>query len=77
MADPSRSILDQLEDALLKIAPAAGGVIGALMMAGALGKTIPVFLAFVLGGAVGGGVVYLGFKLLFRLINPGRDRSFD
>jgi hypothetical protein len=74
MPDKPAPILDQVEDAVLKFVPAVGGIFGGFAGAGLLGKSMTVFLAFVIGGAVGGLAVGLTFMLLFRIINPKRDR---
>ena len=74
MPDKPAPILDQLEDAVLKFIPALGGLVGGFGGAGLLGKHMPMVLAFVIGGAVGGLVVGATFMLLFRIINPKRDR---
>jgi hypothetical protein len=75
MSEDERSVLEQLEDALLKVGPGAGGALGGIASAGLLKDKVPTFAAFMLGGVVGGGVMYAVLAGLFRLVNANRDRG--
>lgn len=74
MAKETRSVIDQLEDAILRAGPAAGGVIGGLAGAGMLRDSAPPVIGFMVGGAAGAVVVYGILYLFFICINPKRDR---
>ena len=75
MARKAKSLLDQLEDALLKLGPLLGGFIGGVIGIGLLGKWTPRFVAFAVGGAIGGALVFGVIQLVFYLLNPSRSRG--
>lgn len=59
---------------MLLAGPGGGGVIGGLLGAGILGKSIPPLIAFMLGGAIVGVIVYAAIYGFFICINPSRNR---
>jgi len=75
MARNAKSLLDQFEDALLKVAPGLGGFIGGIIGLILLGKWMPRLFAFAVGGAVGGALVFGVIQLLFYLVKPKRLRG--
>lgn len=75
MAKETRSVIEQLEDALLKAGPAGGAIIGGLIGAGILKNTAPPIIGFMFGGAAGSVIVYIMLYGFFWCVNPKRDRS--
>ena len=74
MAKERRSVIEQLEDALLRAGPAGGGVIGGFAGAGILRDSAPPLIGFVVGGAIGAVIVYAMLYGFFICLNPKRDR---
>lgn len=72
MEEKPKKVLDQLESALLKFAPASGGIVGGLSGAAFIGGRGPPILGAVLGGAVGAVLVVAVVKSAFAVINPKR-----
>lgn len=74
MSTEQRTVLEQLEDALLKMGPGAGAFIGGLIGVGILKDVSPIFVGFIAGATLGGGLVYAILYGCFLLLNPKRDR---
>ena len=75
MANNSDPFIVQLEDALLKGAPIIGGLIGALLFSSFVPVSMGFWEKFVVGALFGGGLSLLVTARVFRLLNPGRDRT--
>lgn len=71
----TRTIFEQLEDALLKWGPGGGGAIAAPFVAGLLKDVSPPLFGFMIGGVAGAGFVYILLRAFFLVGNPHRDRS--
>ncbi len=72
--DP-RTVLEQLEDILLRAVPGVGGMICGLITVFLTrhGNGL-VIVRFTIGAMIGGSLLFAGLKLLFQTINPDRDR---
>lgn len=71
--DPT--VFEQLEDALIKIAPGGGAVIGGLAGAGYVQGKYPTIVGFIGGGAISAVAVGVVVYVFFLLLNPKRNRS--
>jgi len=72
MEEKPKKLLDQLESALLKFAPALGGILGGLSGVAFIGGKAPPILGAALGGAVGAVLVFAVIKGAFAIVNPKR-----